>query len=983
MDQSKIVGLPLAAAQCDRAGHSRVPARFRGSSAASRTTSITTCRKARAAASRSIRRSTAAAPPPNTFLLDGAYDTDRNTFAIAVYPPMDSVQEFHIQSCLAPAEFPMSAGGAIDVVTKSGTRQFHGSAFEYLRNEATDARNYFDDPTLPRPIFRQNQFGASLGRPGSAAEEHVLLRRCTKASRGKAGGIALAIVPDADRARAAISRGRPDFRSAQPEQRTAHAVPRQSDPAGPHRPDRGQRILAQLRAAAQQQRREQQLPRRHAQRSSSTDSASGRIDHQFGNRGTLTGRYTLNSESNRVAGSVSRCCRSRSRCARSRPRSATPPARRTGERSAASRSRACGCSTCRRPRSRSTWRKQLGLGRSAYRPVQLRPALLQRQQLLAGHRLALAPAGAARQPVALLDSSRARARPAHLKFGGESAALPVELPAKQSLARPVQLHRRLHQRRRLRREQRRSVRRFPARLSAEHARAPKGRARLTCGRHVPAAYVQDDWRVSRASRSTSAFATNTPSPYTETRGNLLNLDYSTLPNAPRLVRGDRSGSSPTATISRRASAWPGSSPSGKPVVPRGLRHLLQSRDRGRELRPAAQRPAQREQSDAGRSRARADHAQRVSRKPPPPASPAISDSIPTRARPTCSSGTPASNTNCPAARCWNWRTSARRARKLGRYRQFNTPAHVETGENLPPRPGDLQALRTFPDARPHHPAAAHRELVLQLAAGESGEEPLDAPLRARRASSGRSRSTMPIASSPASSKAPARRTSATCGWSAASRFPIPAAASPPAMSTACPTPRFAGPVLRGWTLSGTVTLQDGTPVDPFYFALDFANSGTPNRPEHRPRAERDAAAQPAHGRPLLQYRRLHRAGAVHVRQRRTQHHPGPGQQHLRFRPAAAVPRARRPLDSLPRGELQRVQSPELGHSRDRIPISARSSARSSPRASRAACSSRCGTISSCRIPGRTVRPSCPARGCAGRPCTSTDPRADALRASDR
>ena len=71
----------------------------------------------------------------NTFLLDGAYDTDRNTFAIAVYPPIDSVQEFHIQSSLAPAEFPQAGGGAIDVVTKSGTKSFHGSAFEYFRNE--------------------------------------------------------------------------------------------------------------------------------------------------------------------------------------------------------------------------------------------------------------------------------------------------------------------------------------------------------------------------------------------------------------------------------------------------------------------------------------------------------------------------------------------------------------------------------------------------------------------------------------------------------------------------------------------------------------------------------------------------------------------------------------------------------------------------------------------------------------------------------
>src|SRR5947207_1916431 len=101
----------------------------------------------------------------NTFLLDGAYDTDRNTFAIAVYPPMDSVREFHIQSALAPAEFPQSGGGAIDVVTKSGAKNFHGGGFGYFRNEFSDARGYFEDPALPRPIFRQQQFGGSLGGP--------------------------------------------------------------------------------------------------------------------------------------------------------------------------------------------------------------------------------------------------------------------------------------------------------------------------------------------------------------------------------------------------------------------------------------------------------------------------------------------------------------------------------------------------------------------------------------------------------------------------------------------------------------------------------------------------------------------------------------------------------------------------------------------------------------------------------------------------
>ena len=112
----------------------------------------------------------------NAFLLDGANDTDRNTFAIAVTPPLESVQEFRIQTSLPSAEFSQAGGGVMDVVTKSGSLAWHGSAFEYFRNEALDAHNYFDDPTLPRPIFRQSQFGGSLGGRVPKTAEDVFLR---------------------------------------------------------------------------------------------------------------------------------------------------------------------------------------------------------------------------------------------------------------------------------------------------------------------------------------------------------------------------------------------------------------------------------------------------------------------------------------------------------------------------------------------------------------------------------------------------------------------------------------------------------------------------------------------------------------------------------------------------------------------------------------------------------------------------------------
>ncbi len=101
----------------------------------------------------------------NSYIIDGAYDTDRNVFSVAVIPLMETVSEFRIQTSLAPAEFAQSGGGVIDIVTKSGSPAFHGNAFEFFRNEATDARGFFEVPGLPRAIFRQNQYGATLGGP--------------------------------------------------------------------------------------------------------------------------------------------------------------------------------------------------------------------------------------------------------------------------------------------------------------------------------------------------------------------------------------------------------------------------------------------------------------------------------------------------------------------------------------------------------------------------------------------------------------------------------------------------------------------------------------------------------------------------------------------------------------------------------------------------------------------------------------------------
>ena len=80
-------------------------------------------------------------------------------------PGVDSVREFQIQTSNYSADVGRNSGAVINVVTKSGTNQLHGSLFEYIRNSAVDARTYFNRPPSAFPSFKLNQFGASIGGP--------------------------------------------------------------------------------------------------------------------------------------------------------------------------------------------------------------------------------------------------------------------------------------------------------------------------------------------------------------------------------------------------------------------------------------------------------------------------------------------------------------------------------------------------------------------------------------------------------------------------------------------------------------------------------------------------------------------------------------------------------------------------------------------------------------------------------------------------
>lgn len=99
----------------------------------------------------------------NNFMMDGVDNNVRQNFAITLRPSVEAVQEFKIQTNLFAAEQGRNPGATINVISKSGSNEYHGSLYEYLRNSSLDARDYFAAPGSPRPVFRQNQFGGSVG----------------------------------------------------------------------------------------------------------------------------------------------------------------------------------------------------------------------------------------------------------------------------------------------------------------------------------------------------------------------------------------------------------------------------------------------------------------------------------------------------------------------------------------------------------------------------------------------------------------------------------------------------------------------------------------------------------------------------------------------------------------------------------------------------------------------------------------------------
>ena len=101
-----------------------------------------------------------------TYLLDGGLNNDLLSNGVVVDPNPDAVAEFRVLESTYSAEYGRNAGGIVSIVSKSGTNQFHGTAYDYVRNTDFDANDFFNNQQgLPRAILQRNQYGGTLGGP--------------------------------------------------------------------------------------------------------------------------------------------------------------------------------------------------------------------------------------------------------------------------------------------------------------------------------------------------------------------------------------------------------------------------------------------------------------------------------------------------------------------------------------------------------------------------------------------------------------------------------------------------------------------------------------------------------------------------------------------------------------------------------------------------------------------------------------------------
>ncbi len=225
-----------------------------------------------------------ARPEQNNFLLDGTdinnvYNKTPGSVA-GVLLGVEAVLEFQVLTNAYSAEFGRSAGGVINAVTRSGSNKLHGSLFEFHRNSALDAKNFFDDPRQPIPPFKRNQFGGTLGGP--IRRDQTFFFAAYEGLIERLGITGVTAVPDANARRGILPAPTPSDPKATRMIILHSAVPAYLETLFPLPNGRS------LGAGAAEYLFSLSQP---------TDEHffQGRIDHRFSENDTLWGRYTFDN----------------------------------------------------------------------------------------------------------------------------------------------------------------------------------------------------------------------------------------------------------------------------------------------------------------------------------------------------------------------------------------------------------------------------------------------------------------------------------------------------------------------------------------------------------------------------------------------------------------------------------------------------------------------------------------------------------------
>ena len=771
-----------------------------------------------------------ARPTMNAYLFDGAGNTDRHVFAMAVIPPLESVQEFRMQTSLPSAEFPQAGGGVIDVVTKAGSRAWHGSVFEYFRNESLDARDFFDDVTLSRPVFRQNQFGGSIG--GRMPLESTFFFAAYEGLRGRSAKSSLAIVPDAALRSGDLHGRAPIFDPLDRDPVTGvrrpfpdNVIPRSRiDPIAGHFLDTFQPLPNRTGAGGNYLNT--------TPNETTGDDVSARVDHEARGGARIFGRYTLNEQRARLAGSF--------------------PVRPTEERLRAQQSALGythdGSSWLNEARFSFTRLRVFDVPESAFRvnvAAELGINGIPGDPFIFGLPFFLIPnfstvTDSPTLPLAQRDNlwqfsdgvSLARGRHT-LRLGFDWTRARVNFLQTQ-FARGRYIFSGA----------------FTSGTAGDSASGDPfadfllGYPQFT-NRNVGiphgylsndswAGYVQSDWRWTSRLTLNFGLRYEYASPFSEARDNLLNLDYSTLPAAPRLVRVRSAVDRDRNNLAPRV---------GLVVRPLPGRNLVFRAGYGIYFSPEIST----ETYDLVRNGVRNE----INATDGVTPLLTIRDGFPQ----TASTGLPAyfgldRSARTPYMQQWSAgfqqelpegivaeiSYTGTKGTRLGRFRRFNNPLRVVTGENLPPRPGELQQLRPFPELgeifqRQHISNSIYHSLQVKADRRLARRLTLLVSFVWSK-SIDDADSVIPgfYESFGAQDERNLRLERGLSFFDVGRRF----SAGFVCMLPGAPRLR---PLFSGWELSGIVTLQDGTPLNPVYFFFDPANTGTPNRPAVVPGAK--------------------------------------------------------------------------------------------------------------------------------------------------